>query len=461
MTRLTSALLFVFLVACFPQGGVVLPIYNPPPLPKLVTSVVTITSPTLGEVIVPNASDGQAEVLIVGTYAPTLSGAILFRIDDGEWSVWVEDPHSSGGFLPYLSITVPIGTVQMEIALEGSPDSLGTLSFQVSPLNLTSPKPGQMFQREDGTGFGSVIFEGSYGPNTGAPIEGRFAGGEWQILVPFPDPAGGDFRVALDNQPSTRGWAEVRVQGLPESALSIPNVAVGWLIAIAGQSNAVGRGGIFNDYLTPEGFPDQKLFTYTVNRYWKEGGDPLHPLGGGSPYPRLAQCLGTSGVPVGFIQASEDGTGLVNYPDWKGGTGAFFHRLVDMVAEATSNTMKVGAILWFQGEMDASFSTGNVPYREGFVALAEALQNEFGTSVKVVPALQWIPPADTSLGYQAEGYQNVRLATIEAVAIRPDLFREGPETADLPRGDGLHIGSEESMELLAQRWCEILQTLLD
>jgi hypothetical protein len=184
---------------------------------------------------------------------------------------------------------------------------------------VDTPRARMVFQYDVEIGTATVVVSGTY---SGAPaaIEARRGEGEWTLIDGAP--SDGHFSGALPDQPVGRSGVEVRFADDPDTTVSIPDVGVGNVVVIAGQSNAVmwlatlhqtaNQVSVWRDPIQYR--PDDPNLVA-----WAD--DPIHscfPLAG-SVWPELGDRVvaSTGGVPLMFIAAAATGTGLVDPPDWR------------------------------------------------------------------------------------------------------------------------------------------------
>jgi hypothetical protein len=242
----------------------------------------------------------------------------------------------------------------------------------------------------------------------------------------------------------------VRIQGGP-TLYEIPDVGVGDVFAIAGQSNAV----MFTESLRtstqisstlPLQLAEPDLFKWTA--------DPLHLDShiSGSVWPLLAdEITEQTGIPVMFVAAAENATGLVDPPDWVI-DGFYWNRLIQNISVATADQMCIRALLWFQGETDALNEVSYGDYKTALGGLALALQAEMSCPVPFVAGV-----IGTTLNASEAALVPIREAQRDAALELLDVL-PGPETSDLPTRDGIHFG-DAAVPSLLQRWCLALAPL--
>jgi hypothetical protein len=314
-----------------------------------------------------------------------------------------------------------------------------------SPLTRPAeyPQDGQVHQQIGGVA--DIPIRGFYDAASfpSAAIEAQWGGGAWTVIDATPD--AGVFEGRLSGMPV--GWNRlvVRIQGGPV-LYDIPDVGVGDVFVIAGQSNAVMltqtlRTSVHKSSTLSLVPPPGRLFTHTA--------DPLHDpaQNWGSVWPLLADAISAStGVPVMFVATAEPATGLVTPPEWQ---GFYWNRMIQNVSVATSGQMCVRAVLWHQGERDALMGVSTSAYRAALESFAERLQRYMSCRTPVVSAV--IGPF---AALSAERLEAIRRAQRDA-ALSSSVILPGPETADLPTIDGLHFGDAAVPDLL-ERWCSSL-----
>lgn len=305
------------------------------------------------------------------------------------------------------------------------------------------PAPLQVHQHQHGVADIPVRVEAPADPD--ARYEARFNGGVWTALAWTDGHAVGTLR----EQPVGRGPVEIRRDQAPPFT-RIPDVGVGDIFVLAGQSNMVmyaqteRTSTSRSSTMPPEPRPEGWIVPTA---------DPLHRYPGGSIWPPFADHLEAAGIPVMFIAVAEGSTGLVDEPDWAVG-GDLWARMLRHVDRGTSGANCVRAVLWHQGENDAYNKVSGSVYEAHLAGFAEALQAPWSCPVPLVAGI-----IGRVKGADADALEAIREAQRNAIA-GSHLILAGPETADLPTYDGVHFGDAAVPTLLA-RWCRAVAPLYD
>ncbi len=309
--------------------------------------------------------------------------------------------------------------------------ALGFLATAHAGLSISFPRPRQIVQR-NADNLGQFTVTGLAGSLTNlARIEARMlvmpgstnngVATDWVVIV---DAAtNGTFTGAISNI-AAGGWYQLEVRAIDAATnelaiAAVTRLGVGDIFVTAGQSNA----GCFGN---PTQIPtdDRVSSFYVAPKAWQfaRDGQPDNSGGmgtGGSPWPVLGSILVASNqVPVGFVCLAVGGSALAS---WLPGTTSF---------QNLSNVMRlfgtngVRAVLWHQGETDASLGTSAASY-------ATMLSNVIVSSRAIAG---WsVPWGIAEVGYNAGN----ALAAQEAVMAGqrlciysvPNCFR-GPRTDD-------------------------------
>lgn len=242
-----------------------------------------------------------------------------------------------------------------------SPSEQGT-----NVTTITSPSPFQVFQRSaDDTGSilisGHVETTGEY--SVSATWNGFESGVLWQGDTP-------DFSAEWAGLPVWQSDLIVTVGG---ESYTVPNVGIGDIYIIAGQSNAVGHGNNYQMYTNTLGLRGS-MFAYDG---WKELADPTgiradDSNAGGSIWPLLATYMLERGVPVAFVPTAKNSTS-VNH--WQPGQ-ALYEDMHARIAQLPAPYAR--AVLWQQGEYDAQIHMTANAYATKLENIADALYADFG-----------------------------------------------------------------------------------
>jgi hypothetical protein len=312
--------------------------------------------------------------------------------------------------------------------------------LNAAEMTVTYPVRYALIQRSSPEG-GRIPVVGRYsGTVNPGKIEARFNGGTWQVLDPRPE--NGAFSGTIEGAVG-QGSLDLRATGEAGLRATVETVAVGDLFVIAGQSNADGRGS-------------RHVTLNPSNRYvgvkyrkgaWSKGDDPSANDGDyGSPWPMvLDDLIADQKVPAGFIAAA---VGSTVVKQWRKG-GGLYTRMTGMVKSATGGTMKIKAVLYYQGENDIThYNSYSVlgdyaEYKKNLLAAATDVRSDFAAPILVGQI--------TNLGSERDRNDNVRRAQQESWAEHPAVL-PGAVTYDIFPTDGCHYREEPNMRAFAGRW---------
>ena len=259
----------------------------------------------------------------------------------------------------------------------------------------------------------------------------RINGGAWQMSMPKLR-TGGPYTIEF----RLGATATVRRTG----------ILVGDLYLLAGQSNMVGRAPLVDP--AP---PDARVRMLSPEDVWMVARDPIHEalprdgrvVGIGLGLPFAKEMVRRTGVPVGLVPCAVGGASLAQWsPDLRGQLrrslyGNFLARA--RLAGAAK------AILWYQGEADASaLETANT-YGERFQTLVRTMRADLGQ-----PQLPfyYAQLSRYVVGKGYEGWDTVREAQrLAEAAIQPSGM---VATIDLTLTDPIHL-DRPSLEKAGRR----------
>ena len=165
-----------------------------------------------------------------------------------------------------------------------------------------------------------------------------------------------------------RARARSRWESAENLTRTVPDVGVGDVFVVAGQSNAVGMTPSLRaaahpwaSVLSLEVFPDGSLF--------RHADDPLHLAYQwfGSAWPVfMDDVIALTGAPVMMIMTAQGATGLV-WPDHWRPRGSRFQRAVANIAVGTGGANRVTAVLYLQGETDAINDVTSEDYKAALI----------------------------------------------------------------------------------------------
>ena len=350
---------------------------------------------------------------------------------------------------------------------------LTTLVAAEPTLTLRSPRPDQVWQREDKAGA-TLTVEGELRTDGAdkARLEFRLDGGAWQELTGCWDQSkdGKNFS-STTRIPAGRHEIEVRMAGDQATKPSARvRFGVGEVFVVTGQSNSANHGEGRQQATSDE------VFTLTPAGEWRRCADPQPGASGsgGSFLPALGDELRRRlGVPIGFIAC---GIGATSVREWlpsgvpfpnppsivsrvrKTADGAWESdgKAYAMLITRMKSVPAFRAVLWHQGESDAkqkdpTRTLGGEAYARLLTQLIVSSRQDSGRQAPwFVAQVSYHSPADT-------GCPDIRGA--QAGLWKKGLALEGPDSDALGganrdhAGKGIHF-SGEGLKAHARAWAE-------
>lgn len=284
-----------------------------------------------------------------------------------------------------------------------------------------------------------------YGRYKGSPtaIEARFNGSDWQTIDS--SPSGGKFSGNLAANVG-QGRLDVRLHN-DRYFSSVPNVSVGDIFAISGQSNAEGSG------YDPQVLNSSNKYISTVYRQdnkWTIANDPTDTrTNRGSFVPLFAnKVIQNKSIPVGFVTVSASSKPI---SAWLKGENNY-NQLLNKVKGATYNTGNIKAIIFFQGESDTLLKKGV----EGNYSLYKYSLTQFSENITIqtkastVFVVQIGEIREINWSVSRTRIDNIRKAQNDSWGTHNISF--GGVTYDIgPHSDGLHFRTNAELETLSER----------
>ncbi|KAF8020156.1 hypothetical protein BT93_G0764 [Corymbia citriodora subsp. variegata] len=184
------------------------------------------------------------------------------------------------------------------------------------------------------------------------------------------------------------------------------------IFILSGQSNMAGRGGVTRHHgwdrvVPPECRPDPSILRLSADLRWEEACEPLHrdidtrKTCGVGPGMAFANALrerrggGDAGAVVGLVPCAVGGTAI---REWERG-GHLYESMVKRARESVKDGGggggggggEIKALLWYQGESDASTQHDAEAYGGKMEALIKNVRDDLG-----LPSLPVIQVAITS-----------------------------------------------------------------
>ncbi len=317
---------------------------------------------------------------------------------------------------------------------------LSAAPLPAGEINVDYPVPYVLYQRTSADGGAMRIRGTCRSAGEVGAVEARFNGGPWQVVDA--NPRNGSFSGTIA-APVGQGKLELRASGDPALGAAVERISVGDLLLVVGQSNADGRGS-------------QRVLLRATNSYvgvkfrrnaWSQGDDPSANDGDyGSPWPIvLNDLIPEQKVSIGFIAAA---VGSTVVKEWRKG-GRMYERMRAMVSAATDGTMRIKAVLYYQGENDITHyhslsALGDYGrYKSDLAAAVGDFHTDFGVPVLVGQITNLLPERSRN--------DNVRKAQQELWSEHPFAL-PGAVTYDILPTDGVHYRDEANLRAFARRW---------
>ena len=332
----------------------------------------------------------------------------------------------------------------------------GNSEVSTQSLKIEYPARYTIYQRSGNGDYGEISVVGSY---TGSPgqIEASFNGDPWTRICS--NPIEGRFTGSLAGQVG-QGTLVVRFEESPAIIASVDLVSIGDIYVIAGQSNAAGSASIAYNPLDdiPYGL---SMYRRNVSQTWEKLQHPTSASGNGAPWPIVMSYLSKEhSMPVGIITAAIGGAWL---KQWLKSSKEHYQGMMETVRKATNSTMKVRAVLWFQGEADCNPSeeyahlsyNGNYDkYMSNLKLLASDIHSDMDLDTVYVGHIGNVPHTiGGALISNRHNIYYIRKALQDSW--NDPLISPGPVTYDIAlEKDGIHIhfDAPEEMIPLAERW---------
>jgi sialate O-acetylesterase len=188
--------------------------------------------------------------------------------------------------------------------------------------------------------------------------------------------------------------------GAESHSIQVPNVFVGDLWVLAGQSNMQGVGDLID--VTP---PHPKVTLLGMDGAWSQAREPLHwlvdspdPVHSGDPATRAERSaqehktrtkgaglglpfavamVNATGVPVGLVATAHGGTSMAQWDPAKKDEGgkSLYGSMLRQVGLAGG---KVKGVLWYQGESDTGNAETAAAYPKVFADFINAVRSDLG-----------------------------------------------------------------------------------
>ena len=328
-------------------------------------------------------------------------------------------------------------------------------------LQIEYPQKQSIFQRTGNTG--EIVIEGVFTGPPG-PIEARFNGSPWAQISEGTEP--GKFTAVLKGEVG-QGALEVRLKQSPEVMVSVPMVSIGDIFVVAGQSNAAGWAN--QAYEPLEGLPyDLSLYKRNVSTAWEKLRHPATASGNGSPWPiTMSYLCRDHRVPIGLITTAIGGAWL---KQWLKPSGDHYPAMIATVRAATRGTMKVRAVLWFQGEADVnpsqeyahlSYNGDHDKYLAALKQFVSDVHHDMQLDTVYVGSIGSVPHTiGTAAISTRENIYHIRRALQDSwqnteISPGPVVYDVALETDSIH----IHFNSPDEMIPLAKRWAAAISAV--
>jgi hypothetical protein len=330
-------------------------------------------------------------------------------------------------------------------------------------VSISSPVSYQVIQRSD-SNLADIPISGGY-IGTPTAIEASWNGGSYQTIVS--SPSNNTYSGTLTGQTAGEGILSVRFVDDVATTDTQMYVGVGDVFVVAGQSNAEGRGTNNQVYTSPS--LSLKAGLFGNDDVWKELVDPTDswinqidsvsnddPNAAGSVWPNLATyILADQNIPVAFIPSAKGGSTIT---DWQPDNTDHNNRTTlygSMHRRILAAGGHVKAILFLQGENDATDGTSTTSYKALLNTFANAVYDDFGVKTSLAQIGRRATVSDDNVN-------NIRVAQRELWDEGEEGLNHivsGPTLYDVPVSstDDVHFIDDASLQTIAKRWWSALK----
>lgn len=287
-----------------------------------------------------------------------------------------------------------------------------------------------MVQRSGATA--DISISGTYSGSPAA-IEAWYAG-SWTTIDAAP--SGGTYSGTLIAQPTGSCMLAVRFTNDHSKCTWHDFVSVGDVYVIAGQSNAVGRATVYEDfeatYQVAGGILDS-------DGTWRPLGNPIDMDAGGdsgSVWPYVVNGAIATGVPIGLIPCAVGGSSIY---EWEPSDPYY----TDMVSLASGGAKAV--LLWI-GESNTNLSEA------AFNSALDNLANQINTDLSIPTVVCKIE----NVSYLDETNVNAAIAT--AWADNANVL-QGPDFSAVTFDGDIHYTSQSDMDIAGPTWWAAVEAL--
>jgi len=346
-------------------------------------------------------------------------------------------------------------------------------------IQVTKGAVSHRVYQQNERGVADIPMEGRSSAAEGKAIEARVLSGnaplpgfDWKTIAKVSAgawngvlagvPVGGPYRI------------EVRAAGTLDVATA-PNVLVGDLWILAGQSNMEGVGNLDN---LPK--PSPQVNSFDMTDRWVVAQDPLHRLvdaanrvhwrrvngqpqklegdalnnfianrrkGAGVGLPFALEMVARTGVPIGLIPCAHGGTSMAQWsPDLKEQGGDSLYG--GMVRRHKEVGGRVRGVLWYQGESDANPKAAPL-FEQKFKEFVAAVRRDFNQPDLPFYYVQIGRHVDTNNVNEWNQVQDVQRR------LESEIAKSAMVTCiDCQLDDGIHVGTDDFL-LLGKRLANV------
>ncbi len=326
-------------------------------------------------------------------------------------------------------------------------------------ISIVSPQSYKVYQRDE-SGVATIIVRGLYRGRS-APIQARWAGGEWTTVVRRP--RRGRFVAKLVGCPAGQGRLELRFADDRRVRARRYGIGVGDVFVIAGGSNASGWGEAEQLVTPPHAV--YKAAVFGNDDHWRRCTDPTDSNAGqvdavsreqrrarGSVWPLVAaRIMATEGVPVAFIPAARGGSTLSQWQrsdDAPRDRGTLYGSMLRRVRRING---QVRAVLFWLGGTDVARRVPQSTAQALLDSLATDVRADLGVPVVVAQLGDWpceVPGSASPDAFRmavAHAWTHSDGVLVGPVLYDIDLLRQGLV-------DRKHYIMDPELVTVADRW---------
>ncbi len=369
------------------------------------TLVITLPSPASG------ATGTTPTLTLTGTNTLWASetAAGLFTVAGGTGAS-LATPTVSTNTVATDVLTVGTGTGTLTIT-DASTGATVTFTATAGTLAITAPVAHQ-FRWRGSSGTASLTISGTY---TGVPtsIEWSSDGSTWATLDAAPSAGAYTGSVSLATGQYT---LSTRFSNNTSVTATVTPVSVAYVLAVAGQSNASGRGTnnqtVYDSTYT-HALKTASGYATLADPY---GASVDGSSGGSFVPPMVSELANILRAPIGIVPAA---VGATSITDWQSGQSHYTY-----LVSAVTAVGGCDAILMWQGEQDAFNGMSQSTYHTNLSAFMASVQTDLAH-----PVIQCL--LQTADEY-SQGAQDAINAAITAGWSDITGLKEGPDIRPIP-----------------------------